>query len=144
MQEFGKRLDKEWDKTILPEAGKDGINQEQFHALVERIDSALRAYPATAQVAKQQGEHLAALLNAANGNKEIISSGQLQPFSYSHKGSLAYIGSDAAVMDMLGGAQAKGVLAGWAWNGFEAFSQISWINKLLVSFDWVCCLLGGT
>jgi len=40
-------------------------------------------------------------------------------------------------MDMLGGAQAKGVLAGWAWKGFEAFSQISWRNKLLVSFDWV-------
>jgi len=71
LAEFAKRLDKEWDKTILPEAGKDGINQEQFHALVERIDSGLRAYPATAQVAKQQGDHLAALMNAANGNTQV-------------------------------------------------------------------------
>jgi NADH:ubiquinone reductase (non-electrogenic) len=38
------------------------LTKEQFKELLQQIDSGLRALPATAQVAKQQGEYMAALL----------------------------------------------------------------------------------
>jgi NADH:ubiquinone reductase (non-electrogenic) len=44
------------------------LSREQFAELLQKIDSGLRALPATAQVARQQGEYLAAALRQADGN----------------------------------------------------------------------------
>lgn len=51
------------------------------------------------QVAKQEGDYLAKLLGEGKvyPGKSIPSG--TRPFVYSHKGSLAYVGSDKAVMD---------------------------------------------
>jgi NADH dehydrogenase FAD-containing subunit len=62
-----------------------------------------------AQVAKQQGEFLAALLGqGAVRSGDALPAGA-KPFKYSHKGSLAYVGSDKAVMDV----PAVGPIFGW-------------------------------
>lgn len=117
------------------------VTKEEFEALLEKIDQGLRALPATAQVAKQQGQYLAKLLRAG------IAPGKLpegvEPFKYSHKGSLAYVGRDRAVMDVPGLGPLTGFFAGLAWKGFETYSQFSFRNVCLVTIDWVRTKLFG-
>jgi NADH:ubiquinone reductase (non-electrogenic) len=43
------------------------LDRQQFGELLTRIDSGLRALPATAQVARQQGEYLAQAFKLADG-----------------------------------------------------------------------------
>ena len=52
------------------------------------------------QVAKQEGEYLAKLLGEGHVRPEQALPPGTKPFAYSHKGSLAYVGSDKAVMDV--------------------------------------------
>jgi NADH:ubiquinone reductase (non-electrogenic) len=113
------------------------LDREEFQELLQTIDSGLRALPATAQVAKQEGEYLAKLF----ASQDISSSKPLDlkstaPFEYVHKGSLAYVGSDRAVMDVPVIGPIMGYFAGLAWRGFETFSQISFRNQVLVATDW--------
>ncbi|EFN51687.1 hypothetical protein CHLNCDRAFT_59165 [Chlorella variabilis] len=67
------------------------LSREQFSELLTRIDSSLRALPATAQVARQQGEYLAEAFKLADGDLEELP--RAAPgFKYFHKGSMAYVG----------------------------------------------------
>ena len=64
------------------------------------------------QVAKQQGEFVANLMH-----KHRVRPGEALPrdtktFKYSHKGSLAYVGKDRAVMDVPGVSPLTGYGAG--------------------------------
>jgi NADH:ubiquinone reductase (non-electrogenic) len=61
----------------------------------------------------------------------------LQGFKYNHKGSLAYVGSDKAVMDVPNVGPVFGWGAGLLWKGFETYSQISFRNQCLVATDWL-------
>lgn len=71
-----------------------GLSRAEFAALLEEADRGLRALPATAQVAKQEGEYLASLFNSARGERSMLSAGEEHPpFDYRHKGSLAYVGN---------------------------------------------------
>ena len=58
-------------------------------------------------------------------------------FEYNHKGSLAYIGKDAAVADIPGFTIVKGIAAGVIWKSFETISQVSVRNIFLVAADMV-------
>merc|ERR1711924_289588 len=58
-------------------------------------------------------------------------------FTYAHKGSLAYIGADAAVLDIPGMGVIRGLAAGFIWKSFETFSQFSIRNQILVLSDLV-------
>src|SRR4051812_30122721 len=72
---------------------------DEVHAVLLKADEKLRAYPATAQLATQQGVYVANLLNEiADGN----SSHSQKPFHFKFRGSLAYVGGDAAVIDFTG------------------------------------------
>jgi len=54
---------------------------------------------AAPQVAQQQGKYLAKMIK--NGVKPGMQVPEgVKPFRYSHKGSLAYVGNDKAVMDV--------------------------------------------
>lgn len=61
------------------------------------------------QVAKQQGEYLAGLLGKGQVRQGRDIPPQAKPFKYAHKGSLAYVGSDKAVMDV----PSVGPIFGW-------------------------------
>ncbi len=137
LTETADRLDQEWETHA-----KDGrVGVEQLTALLTSQDRGLRTLPATAQVAKQQGEHLSSLVNTLN--LETLRSGDLPPFAYKHKGSLAYIGSDSAVADIPGVSILKGFLAGLVWKSFETMSQVSLRNQVLVAGDLLRAKLFG-
>ncbi len=88
------------------------------------------------QVAKQQGEFVAQLMH-----KHRVRSGEALPadtkqFKYSHKGSLAYVGKDRAVMDVPGVSPLTGYGAGKC-------SSIPW-NVVCLSVllqVGICCLV---
>ena len=112
------------------------INFEAFQQLLRREDDQLRALPATAQVAKQEAEYLAQSFDSAGGDAEKLRQTPTK-FTYAHKGSLAYIGADAAVLDIPGMGVIRGLAAGFIWKSFETFSQFSIRNQILVLSDLV-------
>ena len=76
-------------------------------------------------------------------NPSPSSSSPQARFDYNHKGSLAYIGKNAAVADIPGFTIVKGIAAGLIWKGFETISQVSLRQKLLVAADMVRTKLFG-
>jgi len=116
------------------------VSKDQFKDLVAKIDAGLRALPATAQVAQQQGAYLADLFakNKLTGDAKTT---ELTPgargFGYFHKGSAAYVGGDKAVFDVPLIGPLTGYGAGLVWKGFETYSQISFRNKCFVATDWL-------
>jgi len=62
---------------------------------------------------------------------------------YFHKGSLAYVGSDRAIMDVPVVGPITGPEAGLAWRGYETLAQISPRNMLLVLQSFVRTKLFG-
>ena len=108
----------------------------QFRNMLEDVDKGLRALPATAQVAKQEGQYLAAFFNKCAGDEAKLKADDAR-FYYVHKGSLAYIGKDAAVADIPGFTIVKGIAAGLIWKSFETISQVSPRNVLIVAADMV-------
>ena len=64
------------------------LTREQFKEILKKIDSGLRALPATAQVARQQGSYLADLVasNKVTGKAETTEMRSTQEaFKYGHK-----------------------------------------------------------
>ena len=89
-----------------------------------------------------QGEFLAELLagpEVLRGEPVELEKRPAPPtgFKYYHKGALAYIGVDEAVMDIPVVGPVVGPFAGFAWKSFETMSQISFRNQCLVATDWV-------
>ena len=89
------------------------------------------------QVAGQQGAYLASLFKSAPVRPGQPLPKDAKPFRYNHRGSLAYVGGDKAVMDIPRFGPLKGYGAGVLWRGFETFRQISFRNQCLVASDWI-------
>ena len=140
LEEVINNIDDAFAKYADKDTGRCAF--EGFQAMLTEVDNGLRALPATAQVAKQEGEHLAAFFNAADGDAAALASDDSQ-FNYVHKGSLAYIGKDAAVADIPGFTIVKGLAAGIIWKSFETISQVSVRNIFLVAADMVRTKLFG-
>lgn len=87
-------------------------------------------YPATSQVAQQQGKYLARSLTRHSRGQPV------EPFTYKHLGMLAYVGSNRALADL---AHYKG--RGWTtwlfWRSAYLSRIVSVKNKVLVMFDWI-------
>eukprot|EP01023_Acetabularia_acetabulum_P034139 TRINITY_DN32055_c0_g1_i3.p1 TRINITY_DN32055_c0_g1~~TRINITY_DN32055_c0_g1_i3.p1 ORF type:complete len:342 (-),score=66.83 TRINITY_DN32055_c0_g1_i3:370-1395(-) len=137
---FGGLVKKAFSKQSTPMEElneKSELSKEEFYDLMKKIDQGLRALPATAQVAGQQGKYLASLF----ATNKIVSGAELpeevDEFGYMHKGSLAYIGADKAVIDAPTVGPIFGLGAGLVWKSFETYSQFSFKNKCLVAMDWM-------
>lgn len=116
------------------------LSKEDFKELLASIDLGLRALPATAQVAQQQGRYLASLFTSGRitgDESTTMVPPATQPFKYFHKGSLAYVGQDKAVMDVPKLGPVFGRSAGFLWKGYETYAQFSWRNRCLVAIDWL-------
>ncbi|KAG2486568.1 hypothetical protein HYH03_014738 [Edaphochlamys debaryana] len=117
------------------------VDRQQFHDVLDKIDKGLRALPATAQVANQQGQYLAGMFSRTRitGSPELDAKieDQIKPFKYFHKGSAAYVGSDKAVFDIPKIGPLTGTSAGFVWKSYETLSQFSFRNQCLVAADWL-------
>ena len=92
--------------------------------------------PPTAQVAQQQGTHLAKVLNKALDETEV------GPFQYKHRGMMAYVGKRKALVDTKN-VQGKGFTTWLFWRSAYLTKLMSWKNKMLVVMDWVRTFLFG-
>lgn len=143
LEELANRAEDAYNE-IVDADGQNGLNFEQFKEMLAKTDAGLRSFPATAQVAKQEGEYLADLFNTAEGDSEYISTREDTPaFRYQHRGSLAYIGRDTGVADIPGFTVLKGLVGGLVWKGFETWSQVGWRNRFLVLADMIRAKLFG-
>lgn len=112
---------------------KDGkLDEIEFKSLLEMADARLRPLPATAQVASQQGQYLAHLLNKIASGKEQ----EIKPFSYSHWGSFAFIGGKRAVAD-IPIYKSGGFLSYVAYKSVYWQKQVSWKNRFALGYDWI-------
>ena len=139
LEEVVNNIDEEY-AAFAKSNGKMGF--QGFSDMLTKVDNGLRALPATAQVAKQEGEYLAEFFTECNGDAEMLRGDQSR-FDYVHKGSLAYIGKNAAVADIPGFTIVKGIAAGIIWKSFETISQFSTRNVLLVASDMIRTKLFG-
>jgi NADH:ubiquinone reductase (non-electrogenic) len=95
-----------------------------------------KEYPATAQVAQQQGAYLAALL------KRRVRGLPDRPFRYRAYGMLAYVGGHRALAD-LASFKGKGFSSWLFWRSAYLTKLVSMKNKILVVFDWTKTFLFG-
>jgi NADH:ubiquinone reductase (H+-translocating) len=87
-------------------------------------------YPGVAQVAIQQGKHLARNLIA------LIKGNATTPFRYNDKGSMATVGRNKAVAD-LGKIKIHGFLAWLLWGFIHLISLIGFRNRFFVFLTWM-------
>jgi len=86
-------------------------------------------FPATSQVAQQEGRYLARVLESSLLGKPIA------PFRYHHYGMLAYVGSNRALAD-LAAVKGRGLTTWIFWRSAYLTKLVSIKNKILVVFDW--------
>jgi NADH:ubiquinone reductase (H+-translocating) len=87
-------------------------------------------HPGVAQVAIQQGRHLAKNLLA------FVKGKSMEPFKYNDKGSLATIGRNKAVAD-LGRWKTQGFRAWLLWCFVHLFSLVGVRNRIVVFIGWL-------
>ena len=87
-------------------------------------------YPQVAPVAIQQGKHL------ANNFLRLEQGIQLLPFCYNDKGSMATIGRNKAVADLLG-LRFSGLSAWILWMTVHLMSILGVKNKIIILLNWV-------
>lgn len=121
------------------------VGAAELGALLAEMDRGLRTLPATAQVAKQEGEFLAELISTRA--LDDLRTGELPEFSYFHKGSLAYVGSDSAVADIPGfsilSARLRCCARSRARRTRAAFSRCARVftpQGVLAGLVWKCAL----
>lgn len=122
----GPHLNLEDDPNIFVIGDTAAVNQENG-----------KPVPGIAPAAKQQGAHVAKVINARlSGEPEPA------PFRYSHQGNLATIGKRAAVIDF-GRFKLKGVLAWWIWGLAHIYFLIGTRSRLAVAWSWLWIYLSG-
>ncbi|KAI8907016.1 pyridine nucleotide-disulfide oxidoreductase-domain-containing protein [Powellomyces hirtus] len=116
------------------------LDMTEIAALVDETNKKLTSLPATAQVARQQGEYMAKKLNklawtpSAEGFMAVENT--LKPFNYKHLGSFSYVGGDSAVIDLGGGRTGGGFGAFLLWRGAYLAKQVSLRTRVLLALDW--------
>ncbi|HEX4955603.1 MAG TPA: FAD-dependent oxidoreductase [Thermoanaerobaculia bacterium] len=93
-------------------------------------------FPATAQVAQQQGSYLARALSRQARGLEV------RAFRFRYQGMLAYIGGGEALAD-LPGLKGSGRGAWLFWRSVYLTKLVSLSNKVKVLFDWAKSMLFG-
>jgi len=138
-----RRLDRLFEEYDKNKSGSLDFNE--LSELLKQIDTKLTSLPATAQRANQQGEYLARKFNklaqAGPGLKlnELdygdIDDAVYKPFSYTHMGSLAYIGN-AAIFDFNGWNFGGGLVAVYLWRSVYFAQSVSLRTRILLAMDW--------
>lgn len=93
-------------------------------------DETPKGHPGVAQVAIQQGIHVAKTI------AQLINGEPTLPFKYFDKGSLATIGRNKAVAD-LGKLKFQGFFAWLIWMFVHLISLLGFRNKIIVFIQWI-------
>ncbi|EIW68421.1 hypothetical protein TREMEDRAFT_71992 [Tremella mesenterica DSM 1558] len=136
LRELFDEFDKDQDQRL-------SLNEvaEMFQHLSQKMTS----YPATAQVASQQGKYLGKKFSKLARQYKVLRENDMpdlddeafyDPFVYRHLGTLAYIGN-SAVFDYDGWSLAGGLLAMYAWRSIYWSEQTSMRTRMLLMLDWV-------
>mmetsp|Transcript_36100 Transcript_36100/g.90589 ORF Transcript_36100/g.90589 Transcript_36100/m.90589 type:complete len:586 (+) Transcript_36100:49-1806(+) len=124
------------------DANRDGqLSIDEFRTLLADVDANLKSYPATAQVAVQQGQFLGGMLARLHASTQDARWGcnelNEQPsFAYRHLGSMAYVGSEDAVIDWDHGFVTEGAATFWLWKSVYLSEQVSTRTRVLLAWDW--------
>jgi NADH dehydrogenase len=111
-------------------AGYDNIFAIGDAAIMNEDEKFPQGHPQMAPPAMQQGRLLA-------GNiLRMIHKKPLKPFQYLHKGSMATVGRNRAVVDMRT-FQTQGFFAWFIWMFVHLISIIGFRNKFFVLFSWL-------
>ncbi|KAL3691359.1 hypothetical protein R1sor_005010 [Riccia sorocarpa] len=125
---------------------------EEFKKSLGDVDKQMKLFPATAQVAAQQGAYLARCFNGLldpkkkpEGPVRIRGEGRhrFQPFRYRHMGQFAPLGSEQCGAELPGDWVSVGRSTQWLWYSVYASKQVSWRTRALVMFDWTKRLVFG-
>ncbi|KAG6542146.1 hypothetical protein Mapa_016447 [Marchantia paleacea] len=128
------------------------LNVDEFKKTLAQVDKQLKLFPATAQVAAQQGVYLAACFNALpkkdwkpEGPERIRGEGRhrFRQFQYRHMGQFAPLGSEQCGAELPGDWVSIGRSTQWLWYSVYASKQVSWRTRALVLFDWTKRLFFG-
>lgn len=107
-----------------------------FEEALAEVDRELKMLPPTAQVAAQQGEYLAKILNTVPYKELGHESGFTPVFEYNHMGSMAYIGGESAAIDSPIFGVSSGLLTYVLWKGIYWGKSVSLNMKVSMCFDW--------
>ncbi|CAF1330259.1 unnamed protein product [Adineta steineri] len=142
---FSKSIEKAFAEADKEKSGY--VTLTALRAILEKADQKIRALPATAQVASQEGRYVAHLLNQVTDIQSTDFKQQnLKPFQYKHMGALAYVGGDSAVLDFTGSKPVfdlfnlqplSGRSAAYLWKSFYFTEMFTGRTKTLLAFDWV-------
>jgi NADH dehydrogenase len=93
--------------------------------------AAIDALPGVAQVAMQQGRHVAGTVTA-----RLAGRGAPPPFRYKDKGTMATIGPRKAVVDAYG-LRIGGLLGSLMWAFIHVMYLIGWGNRVITMLRWL-------
>ncbi|CAF1214516.1 unnamed protein product [Adineta steineri] len=151
LEMFSQSVEKAFIEADKEKSGH--LTVATLRSILEKADKKIRALPATAQVAHQEGEYVAHLLNQTT-NLQFNDHEQhnLQPFRYKHMGSLTYVGGNAAAIDF---TDSKSVLnmfklkslsgrsVAYLWKSYYFTEMFTGRTKTLLIFDWIRVHLYG-
>lgn len=129
----------------FPKSQKNKIFVDKFfrikgfadiYAIGDCSENESEIYPATGQVAQQEGYYMAKSLNGLAVNKQI------KPFKFRNLGMLAYVGSSRALADTPQ-YKGSGIATFIFWRSVYFTKLVSLKNKILVLFDWTKNLIFG-
>jgi NADH dehydrogenase len=148
---FSKGVEKAFAEADKEKSGH--LTLTALRSVLEKADKKLRALPATAQVACQEGLYTADLLNQVPDLQSFdYEKHNFKPFQYKHMGSLAYVGGDAAVLDFTGSKPVLNLFnikplsgrgAAYLWKSFYFTEMFTGRTKTLLAFDWIRIRLYG-
>ncbi|WP_116788719.1 NAD(P)/FAD-dependent oxidoreductase [Flavobacterium psychrotrophum] len=124
-------------KRMIVDAHNKVINTTNIYSIgdtcYQDTDVAFpQGHPQVAQVAIQQGKHL------ANNFKKLVKNEALVPFKYKDKGSMAIIGKNKAVVDLpKPKMHFKGLLAWMMWLFIHLLSLLTYRNRFVTFWNWM-------
>ncbi|XP_076920183.1 external alternative NAD(P)H-ubiquinone oxidoreductase B2, mitochondrial-like [Bidens hawaiensis] len=128
------------------------VNVDEFKSALSQVDSQVKNFPATAQVAAQEGAYLADCFNRMDkcekrpeGPIRFRESGRhrFRPFRYKHLGQFAPLGGEQTAAQLPGDWVSIGHSSQWLWYSVYASKQVSWRTRSLVVSDWMRCFIFG-
>ena len=135
VEHMSEWLDVETDRTGRVDVNPDLSLPERENVFV--IGDAAKSpwkdgldVPGIAPAAKQAGNYVAKLIAA-----DLSGAKRPEPFVYKHKGNLATIGRNAAVIDF-GWVKLSGFIAWWLWGLAHVYFLIGTRNRIIVAMNW--------